>query len=271
MRGKGGWYSFGASCTFSGLCDFVMRDPSSSAGLRRGRMEGRELRRLLMMGMFLLFSGVVHASDMVVDRIRVPVLEDFDGFEGTCEFLPDGFAVSKDGSNLLTEADSGDFKTSHAGGTSEGACRPWNLGNGDLALGYQPTSDEFTPGFFVVSVSNATGRAVKRISISYEVVCFNNENRSSSLDFEYSLDGLRFIRVRELRYVSPEAEDPDVSWETSMRSIGLELSDSLANGACIWLRWYGDDMGGGGSRDEYGINNLSVIFLEGKGTVVVVE
>ncbi|MCK5850758.1 MAG: hypothetical protein KAH23_07570 [Kiritimatiellae bacterium] len=210
---------------------------------------------------------------MSVDQIGVSVHEDFDGLEGTFESLPDGFAVSKDGSNLLSEADGKEFLTSHPGGTSEGACRPWDLEDGDLALGYQPTSDEFSPGFFLVSVSNATGRVVKKIKVSYEVVCLNNENRSSSLDFEYSRNGLTFVRVASLRYVSPVEEDPDASWETFIRSINLELSVPLQNGSLIWFRWYGDDMniGGSGSRDEYGINNLSVTFAEGDGIVIVIQ
>lgn len=213
---------------------------------------------------------VVAASEMVVVKTGVTACEDFNGFQGTFESLPPGFAVSNTGSNCLTAADSDEFKPPHSGGTSEGACRPWDLGGGDYALGYQPTLSEFTPGFFLVTVSNATGEAVTLIEVSYEIVCYNNENRSSSLDLEYSLDGTAFTRVGSAGYSSPAREDPEPYWKTCRRSASIELAKPMQPGARFWIRWYGDDDGGSGSRDEYGIDDVAVALRSRRGTVIVV-
>ena len=208
---------------------------------------------------------------MQIDELNVPVYENFDQFNGTFESLPPGFAVSKDGIILLSADDVEDFKSPHDGGTATGACRPWDLGDNDFALGYQPTADEFSPGFFLACVSNSTGKTIQRVSISYEIVCLNNENRSSSLNFEYSMDGITFLHISKLDYTSPTQEMVTASWEISIRNTELELPSSLRDKACIWIRWYGNDAGGAGSRDEYGINNFSIIFKEKKGTVIVIE
>lgn len=227
--------------------------------------------KFLMLIVLFVSTTSAFASEMVIAELGKPVRESFDSFEGTFETLPPGFAVSKDGSNCLTAADGGDFKPPHSGGTAEGACRPWDLGDGDRALGYQPTSSEFTPGFFMLTVSNVTGEAAGMLEVTYEVVCLNNEDRSCSLDLEWSRDGIVFTRIPAVTYASPTREDNPAEWVVSRRTVALRLRDPIRTGRCFLLRWYGDDNGGSGSRDEYGINNVSVTLRSRRGTVIVVR
>ena len=230
------------------------------------------MKRLWLLAFWLSVAAPVWAADMVITNRGKPVCENFNDFEGTFESLPPEFAVSKDGSNCLTAADSADFKPPHSGGTTEGACRPWKLSSGNHALGYQPTSTEFTPGFFMATISNATGEAVALVEVSYEIVCYNNENRSSSLDFEYSRDGIVFSRIAAAAYTSPEREDNPAHWTITGRSVAIHLrKQPLVAGGRLWLRWYGDDNGGAGSRDEYGIDNVEVVLRSRRGTVITVE
>jgi hypothetical protein len=220
---------------------------------------------------FVVAVATVHASDMPIPKMGKAVCESFDTFAGTFESLPPGIAVSNTGSNCLTAADSDDFKSPHPGGTAEGACRPWDLGNGDHALGYQPTASEFTPGFFMLTISNAAAEAGGVVEVSYEIVCLNNENRSSRLDFEYSRDGVAFTAVRAAAYASPREEDSPAHWTVTKRSVGIRLRPALEPGQRFWFKWRGDDNGGSGSRDEYGINNVCVILKGRKGTVISVH
>jgi len=234
-----------------------------------------KVKRVLQLSWCLLLLPLVppsgYASDMVITNRKQRFCETFDTLEGTFESLPAGFAVSKDGSNCLSAADSGDFKAPHAGGTSEGACRPWDLGDGNLALGYQPTSAEFTPGFFMVSISNATGEAVGLVEVAYQVVCYNNENRSSSLDLEYSRDGSAFTRIPSVSYSSPMREENPAHWAVTARSTAIHLRKPLAARGRFWLRWYADDNGGSGSRDEYGIDNVTITLRSRRGLVITIE
>ena len=275
---------FGPVGTYRGQPDMLWERPRHrKSGLPRYTRRGEcpILRAFNREGAFLRLASTVFAlccivtavvaSDMVALKTGTPVREDFDGFEGTFESLPAGFAVSKTGSNCLTAADVDDFKSPHAGGTAQGACRPWDLGDGDHALGYQPTSTEFTPGFFLVTISNATGEAVTMVNVSYDVVCLNNESRSSSLELEYSTDGLVFSRIASASFISHALATDSATWMVYPRSALIRMKKPLPIGSRLWLRWYGDDAGGEGSRDEYGINNVVVSLQSRPGTLIVVE
>ncbi|MDD4873137.1 MAG: hypothetical protein PHR77_21500 [Kiritimatiellae bacterium] len=205
----------------------------------------------------------------MVTHVNVTFLENFNEFRGTLDSLPVGWAVSVNGSTILNVTN--DFNGVHSGGVTAGGCYAWMLNSGDYALGYQPITEEFTPGFFMVVVSNATESAVKECYISYEVVCLNNADRSSSLDLEMSFDGVSFSRVNELTFVSPLARDVDAVWQRSLRSCCLMLPQPLSSGHSIWFRWYGDDVAGSSSRDEYGIDNFMITFRFRRGMLIKIQ
>jgi len=212
----------------------------------------------------------VFGSEITVSQAGLPCVETFNGFRGTYETLPAGFSVSLDSTNLLA-ATNNDFHGVHAGGVTAGGCYAWNLGNGDYALGYQPTESEYTPGFFLAVVSNATKAAVHELDISYDIVCLNNADRSSSLDFEISYDCKLFSRHAVMAFVSVQAHDDAGSWVRVSRSCHIVFPNPVAAGGCIWLRWYGDDAGGTSSRDEFGIDNLKIILHRKAGMVISIR
>jgi hypothetical protein len=140
-----------------------------------------------------------------------------------------------------------------------------------MALGCQPIENKFTPGFFMVILSNATGGTVKSVSVRFEAVCRNDQDRSSSLDLMYSSDGTQYVAVAGCSYVSPEGGDEADRWEKTLLACRFRLEQALSPGACLWLKWRLDDAGGSGSRDEYGIDNLAVTFHAPEGTVISVR
>jgi len=229
-----------------------------------------ELRRYLFFILLTVSSAVSNGSEMEVSLAGVPYLENFNGFLGTYETLPVGCFVSLDSSNLLTATNT-DFHGIHAGGVTAGGCYAWNVGRNDYALGYQPTDSEFTPGFFLVVVSNATKVVVQELDVSYDVFCLNNADRSSSLDFEISCDGKFYSRLTGLVFVSGQLRDDSGSWVRSARSCHIVFPKPVAVGNCIWLRWLGNDAGGASSRDEYGIDNLRIILHHKGGTVISIR
>jgi hypothetical protein len=209
----------------------------------------------------------VEGTDLVLTRLDFVHEENFDEFRGTFDSLPTGFAVSKNAKSLMGEGEQ-DFRRISAGNVSAGGCYAWDTSCGDYALGYQPTEDEFTPGYFLVVASNATGAAIRNLSVGYDVVFLNNADRSSGLDVELSLNGTNFSRIAEASFVSPQKRGERVSWGKSTRSLQVRFARLVLPGEKIWIRWWGEDKGGGGSRDEYGIDHIRITPRGPDGTVL---
>jgi hypothetical protein len=210
------------------------------------------------------------AGDVVLLKMGVAAEEGFDLFRGTFATLPAGFSVSKDGSTFMSYGDD-DFRGVSPGNVTPGGAYAWTVGRDDQALGYQPTAEEFTPGCFLASVSNATGSEIHSLLVSYEVVFLNNADRSSSLDLEFSLDGKAFARIPDASFTTPAQRESTSFWRSSLRSVTIVFRPHLLPGSRVWLRWQGDDVGGSGSRDEYGINRLRITPREPEGTVLSIR
>ena len=214
----------------------------------------------------LYMNFYLYGSEMSVTQLNVVYEEKFNSFTGTLDALPDGFWVSIDGTNLVVTTN--DFRGVSDGGEVTGGCYAWDTGEGNLALGCQPTEAKFSPGFFLLSVLNLTGVGVNEISVLYDVVCLNNADRSSSMSFEFSLDGVSFQRIDAMTFVSPAEQERSTAWFFTPYACNISFPEKLTGGAQIWLRWYLDDAGGSASRDEYGIDNFRIIFHYRAGTVI---
>lgn len=215
----------------------------------------------------LLFGCLsLYGEEPAILQMNVAFEENFNSFKGTLDSLPAGFSVSFDNTNIMVTTE--DFLGISTGGETTGGCYAWNIGSGDYALGCQPTATKFTPGFFMVTISNGTMLAVNEISISYDVVCLNNADRSSSLNLDMSLDGSLFGMVEGMSFVSPATQDHPASWVRSSLSCNIRLKEPVGISQRIWLRWNVDDAAGSSSRDEYGIDNLKVVLHCRKGMVI---
>jgi hypothetical protein len=224
--------------------------------------------------MFLTLSlGSVCGGELRVETAGFPHVEGFNTFTGTWCSLPQGWYVSKDGTNAMDSGDD-DFRGVDDGGVTAGGCYAWQVEPANVAsnhaLGYQPTSDEFTPGHFGVVVSNATGGDIRSITVCYDVVCLNNADRSSGLDLDLSVDGTNYVRLGAFTYATPALHDAN-AWTTVGRSGKILLPRPCGPGKLLWLRWVGDDAGGSGSRDEYGIDNVGIACHRPEGTVIAIQ
>ena len=226
-------------------------------------------RGYIVLFVMMAASVQIHATELVVSQLNAVVDENFDGFRGLHETLPHGFAVSADGRDLL--AATNDYRGASGGGETTGGCYAWNISEGDFAIGCQPTETKFTPGYFLVAISNATGTAVNEISVSYDVVCLNNADRSSALHFELSVDGNAFERQEGMSFVSPLLQDKPASWARSTYSCNIRFRKPVSADQRIWLRWYVDDAAGSYARDEYGLDNVRLIFHCRRGTVITIN
>ena len=123
------------------------------------------------------------------------------------------------------------------------------------ALWIQPGSSDFTPGIIKIKSCNTSGAPIADIDISYDIMYLNNADRANSFNFSYSLDDVGYLSVPALDFTTPEAADMN-GIQTVPRTTTLSTLN-IPDGMCVFFAWTGDDVSGGGSRDEYGLDNIT--------------
>ncbi|MEO1261008.1 MAG: hypothetical protein AAFZ15_19565 [Bacteroidota bacterium] len=219
----------------------------------------------------LMILALVALSPLTADaQIDLPnncgsTTVDFSGFAGT-GFTPtpgagqldsDTWSTSGFGDNVPFggTGTSGDpARGTTTGGVTTGGVYSLNNG-GDAALWIQSAGSDFTPGDIKLKSCNTSGSDVADVDISYDIVYLNDQPRANSLNFAYSLDDVTYVPVPALDFITPEASDA-LGIQTEPRMTTL-AGVNIPNGMCIFFRWSGDDVSGGGSRDEYGIDNIT--------------
>jgi predicted extracellular nuclease len=129
-------------------------------------------------------------------------------------------------------------------------------GGGDSELMIQATGTDFQTGFVELRVANSLGSTAADMAISFDWVTRNNAGRSSALTFSYSTDGTNFTAVPAAALTTGVAADAlgFVTTPVTVNLAGLNVAD----GAFVYFRWNSAENGGSGSRDEIGIDNVSV-------------
>ncbi len=201
--------------------------------------------------------------------------EDFESFEGS-GFAPTPTAGQLDSDEWrvtgLSDGDgsfggtftTGDFARGLdvGGGVSTGGVYAFDTGS-NIIFGVQPAGSDFTPGEITLKVTNTTGSTITSLDVAYDIFFNNDQPRANSLNFAFSTDDVTYTPVSILDFTTPEASDD------GFQSVGRSTTISglnLADGADLFLQWQGDDVSGGGSRDEYGIDNILVATGSGDGS-----
>ena len=112
-----------------------------------------------------------------------------------------------------------------------------------------------TPGAIALKVTNSTGASVDNWIINYDLWVNNNEQRSNSIKFSYSVDDNNYTSISDLDVFSPAASD-SAGW--TRNSLEASFSVSVANGANLFFKWTLADDSGSGSRDEFGFDDIEV-------------
>ena len=149
-----------------------------------------------------------------------------------------------------------------SGNVSGGGYYAFQVGGAsDVALGFQPTGSDFSPGSYTLKITNNTGTTVTRFEIDYELWVHNNEDRSSSVNFSYSTDDSSYTSVGSLDFTSTATADGSPSWSSNAKTATI-YGISISDGSSIFLRWSHSDVSGTGSKDEFAIDDI-VIKLNG--------
>ncbi|PID38374.1 MAG: hypothetical protein CSA65_04000 [Proteobacteria bacterium] len=158
--------------------------------------------------------------------------------------------------------DSGDYaKGASTGNVSGGGVYAFQVPNGastSVALGVQPTGSDFTPGTATLRARNATGALVTSVAFTMRFCLLNNGPRSSSLAVEYSTDDKTYQQVGNIvPLMTPEAATPNATWICN-QTAGTISGLALASSGLLYIRLSSDDASGSGSRDEFGVDWISL-------------
>jgi hypothetical protein len=203
-----------------------------------------------------------------------PVVIDFQTFQGA-GFAPTPSAGQLDSDEFaiagLSDGDvgfggtgtSGDFARGvSAGSETTGGVYGYNDGlNAARWLFIQPSGSDFTPGTLTVRFENTNpSLTITTLEIEYSIKVYNDQARANSFNLAYTENcsgSPSYTSVGSLDYTSPEAADGSPAWTTIPRSTTL-VSLNIPPGQTFCLQFSSADVSGSGSRDEIGIDDISV-------------
>jgi len=157
-------------------------------------------------------------------------------------------------------ATGGDYaRGTSTGGVSSGGIYAFSVLGTLPTIGWQAAGSDMTPGAIVFAVRNGTGGRLSELTLSADIYVLNNEDRSTSVVAEWSLDGASWSGLGAGLMTAPTASATP-SWEAVAFEAHITADDgfSVAAGERLLVRFLTDDAGGSGSRDELAIANPSV-------------
>lgn len=196
-----------------------------------------------------LLSLAPAVSTAAVSFTGTAINQTFTGFDGLT--APIGWDASgfSDGEGF---SENEGFST---GGVTGGGTYAFDTGFDGVALGVQPTAADFTPGYYQLEVVNDSGAPLVAVNIGYDGYYLNNEGRGNIIRLSYSLDGISFTEIDDASFVSPQTADEN-GWTLGISYSG-EVAAAVPVGESFFIRFDGNDFVGGGSRDEYAIDNVT--------------
>ncbi|MDC7999167.1 membrane lipoprotein lipid attachment site-containing protein [Gilvibacter sediminis] len=137
-----------------------------------------------------------------------------------------------------------------------------NSSTSNRIVGIQPTGSDFTPGYIEYRYQNTSGGEEDQLFVSYTIWSNNDQARSNSLTLSVSADGVSYTDIPAADFATVEAAAAGEGFISENRS-GVSLlaplgGITLANGDFLYIRWSTDDISGSGSRDEIGIDAITI-------------
>lgn len=150
--------------------------------------------------------------------------------------------------------------------TAQGTGGVYAFGTTDRKLLIQPGGSDWAPGTMTLKIQNTTGAAVSSWDLGYDLYVRNDQARSNSFNFSYSTNNSSYVTAG----LATESElfaytsTATAGANTGLNLIGSPLatiSATVENNAFLYIRWSGADVGGSGSRDEFALDNISVMAI----------
>ena len=158
-------------------------------------------------------------------------------------------------------AETGDFARGlSTGNVTTGGIYAFDVGSLNVILGTQPSAGDFgtAGGTITLREQNTTGSTLSVVSITYTHWFLNNASRSTNVSLSYSADGINFTTDLDAEIATPEIADSTPAWTSLTFTNGYNVS--IPNNDYIYFRWTIIDEIGAGSRDEVGVDNITIEF-----------
>lgn len=170
-----------------------------------------------------------------------------------------GFSsTSSTGSNTFGTTITGGLGASDGNVTSAGIYA-FQVSSGNYAIGIQPTGSYWNGGGNItLKVQNKTGSNITSLLIAYTVYVRNDQARGNTFNFSVSSDNSSYSNQTSLDFTSKAVADGSPQWKAQRRVILLP-SVSITNNNFYYLRWYGADATGSGTRDEFALDDITVV------------
>lgn len=133
---------------------------------------------------------------------------------------------------------------------------PGSAANPTLMI--QPGSSDWAPGTLTLRIQNNGTTNITQLDVNYNIYVRNDQGRSNSFNFSYSPDNSTYTNVTALDYTSPAAADVTPVWGLAVSRITSIVGLNITPGSFFYIRWSGADVGGAGSRDEFGLDDINL-------------
>jgi len=239
------------------------------------------MKQLLFLGLFI-FSYSYCAAQLDIAAAATPYTIDFEStvadvnnglFDGSgLAPAPALGQLDSDAWEILGLSDgalnfggtgtTGDYaRGTSPGGVSTGGLYAF-MDGGSTFLGIQPGGSDWTPGTITLAITNNTGALISDIQLSYDIMVRNDQGRANTFNFAHSPDNVSFTAESAQDYTSDLAADATPAWVSINRTFTIS-GLNIADGSNYYLQWAGNDSGGSGSRDEFGLDNVIVNATNG--------
>ena len=209
-------------------------------------------------------------AQLSIPAMNTPVTEDFTGYNGS------GYAPTPTGGQLdsdtwrITGLQDGDMTFGGTYTSGDYALGTWASGNqGGLynfdtgsneTQGFQLAGNDLTPGEATLKLVNNTGQAITELDIDYIIYVYNDGNRSNTFNFAHSSNDVGYTNEAAVNFASPATADGSPTWVSSPQSLTI-TGLNIPNGANYFLQWQMDENSGSGSRDKFGLDNVTVTAI----------
>ena len=224
-----------------------------------------------MKKLFYLFFVLMTYGGMLSAQVSLPTAGtsttiDFTGFDGSgVEASPTAGQLDSDdwaftgfsNGDLMFGGSGAALGTDYAkgvttGGIFSGGIYAFDDGTNQM-MWIQATGSDFSPGSATLRLQNNSGAVMNDLTVDYLLTVLNDADRANSFNFSWSTDDVTYTNVPALDYTSPEAQD-GITYTVNQSTTISGLS--VAMGAFFYIRWDSDDVAGGGSRDEFGLDDI---------------
>lgn len=155
----------------------------------------------------------------------------------------------------------GDFaRGTSSGGVTTGGVYAFDTDNSagtNYCLGFQASGTDMTSGEIVLKTFNETGSTINNILVSYTIKTYNDQGFSTYIYPSYSTDDVNYTSLSNYNYTTTETASGAPSWTSTTYSILID-NLTLTTGNPFYFKWETDDYSGSGSRDELGLDDISI-------------